>query len=308
MPSPVDKYFKEVKDSNPSYSDEQAWATAWSIYCKHKNPNSEHCHKDSDEYLKGKSAGVVVRVASRFKEALDLSPEIEQAAKAARNVGELLQQMIDTAHEGGDANYAQPIAEQLSRILGMYKHNVMVMAKAIDTIPKGKEQQRAKALVKELEKVFSKSFEYKWEGARWLNPSTTEKALKKLTPLVDELEKLLSGQRVLFKGASLVQRIAERFKTATEVTQEELAILSIMDGIKPSYRSKDMEHARLGEYGPNNPHIQSLIDKGLVKLQGGKSLVLDKAKAVKVMKEHPIPDKYRGSLTNPHLQFKRREE
>lgn len=67
MPSPVDKYFDEVKEGNPSYSDEQAWATAWSIYCKHKNPGSEHCHQD--EYLKGKSAGLVVRVASRFLEA-----------------------------------------------------------------------------------------------------------------------------------------------------------------------------------------------------------------------------------------------
>jgi len=66
MPSPVDKYFEEVKKNNPSYSDAQAWATAWSIYCKHKNPGSEHCHQD--EYLTGKRAGVIVRVASRFLE------------------------------------------------------------------------------------------------------------------------------------------------------------------------------------------------------------------------------------------------
>ncbi len=58
MPSPVDRYFKEVKDSNPSYSDEKAWATAWSIYCKHKNPDSDHCHKSPGEYLKGKTARV----------------------------------------------------------------------------------------------------------------------------------------------------------------------------------------------------------------------------------------------------------
>ncbi len=41
MPSPVDRYFKDVKKKNPSYSEEQAWATAWSIYCKHKNPGSD---------------------------------------------------------------------------------------------------------------------------------------------------------------------------------------------------------------------------------------------------------------------------
>jgi hypothetical protein len=77
MPSPVDKYFEQVKEQNPSYSDEQAWATAWSIYCKHKNPGSDHCHKPAGEYLKGKNAselGLVVRVASRFMEAA--GPEI----------------------------------------------------------------------------------------------------------------------------------------------------------------------------------------------------------------------------------------
>jgi len=68
MPSPVDKYFDEVKKDNPSYSDEQAWATAWSIYCKHKNPGSEHCQKPPGEYLKGKSADTLTtrRVLARF--------------------------------------------------------------------------------------------------------------------------------------------------------------------------------------------------------------------------------------------------
>ena len=71
MPSPVDKYFDEVKKDNPSYSDEQAWATAWSIYCKHKNPGSEHCHKDPSEYLTGKSAGMVFRVVGRYMETIE---------------------------------------------------------------------------------------------------------------------------------------------------------------------------------------------------------------------------------------------
>ncbi len=51
-PKKVDDLFKEVKDGNPSYSDEQAWATAWSIYCKHVDPNGEHCHKGPGGYLK----------------------------------------------------------------------------------------------------------------------------------------------------------------------------------------------------------------------------------------------------------------
>ncbi len=52
-PKQVDKYFDEVKESNPDYSDQQAWATAWSIFCKHKSPGSPHCHKDPSEYLRG---------------------------------------------------------------------------------------------------------------------------------------------------------------------------------------------------------------------------------------------------------------
>lgn len=53
-PEQVDRYFKEVKKDNPSYDDSQAWATAWSIYCAHKNPSSPSCHQDS--YFPGKKA------------------------------------------------------------------------------------------------------------------------------------------------------------------------------------------------------------------------------------------------------------
>jgi len=87
MPSPVDKYFKEVKKSNPGYSDEQAWATAWSIYCKHKNPGSPSCHKPTEEYLKKEAAAqpllgfynalLVKRVASKYMEAMSLPEDLE---------------------------------------------------------------------------------------------------------------------------------------------------------------------------------------------------------------------------------------
>lgn len=60
MPADVDRYYDEVKRDNPSYSDEQAWATAWSIYCKHKNPGSDHCHKAPGEYLKQGMTGRLV--------------------------------------------------------------------------------------------------------------------------------------------------------------------------------------------------------------------------------------------------------
>jgi len=56
MPAKVDELFKEVKKDNPSYTDERAWATAWSIYCKHVEPGSDHCSRPPSEYLKGKNA------------------------------------------------------------------------------------------------------------------------------------------------------------------------------------------------------------------------------------------------------------
>jgi len=89
MPSPVDKYHEKIKKDNPDYSDEQAWATAWSVFCKHKNPGSPHCHKPQSEYLKGKEATMeplkefqdallIRRVASRYKSALALPEEVEE--------------------------------------------------------------------------------------------------------------------------------------------------------------------------------------------------------------------------------------
>jgi len=51
-PSKVDDYFKKVKKDNPGYTDEQAWATAWSIYCAYKKPGDPSCHQET--YFPGK--------------------------------------------------------------------------------------------------------------------------------------------------------------------------------------------------------------------------------------------------------------
>lgn len=113
MPSPVDRYFKEVKDQNPTYSDAQAWATAWSIYCKHKNPGSDHCQKDPSEYLTGKAAGVIVRVASRFIEKPD---ETTLAARVARRFMAVDYLVIGKWYEqtfaDGDKIYFKALAKQ----------------------------------------------------------------------------------------------------------------------------------------------------------------------------------------------------
>lgn len=122
MPSPVDKYYKNVKKNNPSYSDEQAWATAWSIYCKHKNPGSSHCHKPTGEYLKKKEAAqpildfaeslLVSRVASRYMESMswpeDLKDKIEGWRRRKDNFLSMLirgvQDLDDLIHEFNEIN------------------------------------------------------------------------------------------------------------------------------------------------------------------------------------------------------------
>ena len=52
IPADVERYVKEIKDGNPDYDDAKAWATAWSRYCKYKNPGSEHCHMNTNDYFK----------------------------------------------------------------------------------------------------------------------------------------------------------------------------------------------------------------------------------------------------------------
>ncbi len=65
IPADVERYVKEVQEANPDYSEEQAWATAWSIYCRHKKPGDpEHCTMPASEYLKGRSASA--RIVARY--------------------------------------------------------------------------------------------------------------------------------------------------------------------------------------------------------------------------------------------------
>ena len=53
LPPKVEKYVKQVKEENPDYDDAKAWATAWSIYCKHVNNDSPHCKQKPGDYFGG---------------------------------------------------------------------------------------------------------------------------------------------------------------------------------------------------------------------------------------------------------------
>lgn len=51
QPPEVRRYFEETKKASPHYDDAQAWAVAWSRYCKHAQPSSPHCNKGRFQYF-----------------------------------------------------------------------------------------------------------------------------------------------------------------------------------------------------------------------------------------------------------------
>ena len=78
--------------------------------------------------------------------------------------------------------------------------------------------------------------------------------------------------------------------------------MSIIDMNKSSYRQDVFERAGLGDYGPDNDIIRSLVQKGLAKVSG-KSVRLNKKKAKEAMKASQVPSKYKQHLDNWSMQF-----
>ena len=145
--------------------------------------------------------------------------EIEQAAKAVKNMHALLDHMIAEYHSGEDQKYVQNAGQQLPRLMEDFHHDVTLLTKGINSIPAGKERERAKKIDKEIDQAFeqiNKDIGYRWKGKRFLPPQEAEKTLKKIKPLVDELDKLLAGQRALFANVDpIAPRVVERFVEAT---------------------------------------------------------------------------------------------
>ena len=84
LPPEVEEDVKEIQKKNPDYTEGQAWATAWSIHCKHRDPGSEHCQMSPSEYFKAAKfpAGVTMTVdevadvvGPEFKEMNEDPPE-----------------------------------------------------------------------------------------------------------------------------------------------------------------------------------------------------------------------------------------
>lgn len=66
-------------------------------------------------------------------------------------------------------------------------------------------------------------------------------------------------------------------RPAGEIEKDERKALEIIRSYKTSYRKEEFEYLKLGPYGPDNPLIKSLADKGFVKIdsRGGIQITTD---------------------------------
>jgi hypothetical protein len=134
IPEEVERYYEEVIDDNPDYSESQAWATAWSIYCKHKNPDSPHCRKDRDEYFQNPHPAVIRKVFYQLRPgdqvvvyARDLRRPRQLAVQSISDQGVRRAVFVSSGrtrgprggslHDYGDGIYYQPTMRQQVRLV-----------------------------------------------------------------------------------------------------------------------------------------------------------------------------------------------
>lgn len=127
---------------------------------------------------------------------------IEQAARSAKSLIDSLEHMLDVARKGEDHNYVQPMREQMPYKMVDYKTAVEKMYEGVNSIPPGKDRERAKKIVSTLSESFesmNKELGYRWHkpGRTFVPADLIEKTVKVTKPLVHELDKLFTGQRVL---------------------------------------------------------------------------------------------------------------
>jgi len=128
LPPEVEEDVKEIQKKNPDYTEGQAWATAWSIHCKHRDPGSEHCQKSPSEYFKAAKfpAGVTMTVdevadvvGPEFKEMNEDPPasvvEVreEMQKKAGSDEVEGLQKAVKATQKMMESLKAQKLPENV---------------------------------------------------------------------------------------------------------------------------------------------------------------------------------------------------
>jgi len=78
-----------------------------------------------------------------------------------------------------------------------------------------------------------------------------------------------------------VDRLMPDAEEDVVLTPDEKAALNIISGIKSSYRAEEFRRQRLGDYSRDNPIIESLADKGLVKIMGSGIRITTKGRNIR---------------------------
>ena len=76
LPDYVEDKVKMFKEKG--YSEDKAWPIAWSIYCKYKEPNSPHCHQDTDDYFSKQAS---TRSPEELKDINIIKPVLDEIQK-----------------------------------------------------------------------------------------------------------------------------------------------------------------------------------------------------------------------------------
>lgn len=89
MPRKVEELVRRISKQNPTYSEAQAWATAWSVYCRNINPGSRHCRRPPSEYFAGDDQYVRVPAAVQVavRDGLELRERVSPSAKCCTAAG-----------------------------------------------------------------------------------------------------------------------------------------------------------------------------------------------------------------------------
>lgn len=224
MPAKVDELFDEVKSTNPDYTDEQAWATAWSIYCKHVEPGSDSCHLPTSEYLSGKTAST------------KLVEEVSDGGRTAyifEDGGSLIVQM----------NYRGDKEEQTARNLADARKKAKAMLESVAKYASGPDKTAdhyddvvREQKERELKSILKRTGEA-LQAARELNGALTFSGLpdrekKKAQDLLHEVVTILEINRGRTRGqleeledtgdrtAATAERVAARFLRADRKDDE----------------------------------------------------------------------------------------
>jgi hypothetical protein len=142
---------------------------------------------------------------------------VDQAVKSVKRLGDWLDTIIQDS--GKSRDHWENTTNNLPHMMETYKGHLDDMSKGINSIPVGKERERAKKIDRQIDNALesiNKEHGYRTQGKRFMSPEIVGRKLKEIKPLVDELDKLLSGQRSLLAFSRNPQAVKPQLKKLDE--------------------------------------------------------------------------------------------